>query len=169
VEGLLEDMDKEDVENAVDSNGNTGLHLASAQNSIETVKALVETFPGLLDAANLDSETSLDVAARHGALAVVMYMHAFQAEDVEKEHRLRDYYACTSCGLCLNGRARFEVQTCAKDREHRWPKNELPRHIAAVRAEDFPGAVAAILVSAGKKNKSLKMVKWWCKKERAAF
>lgn len=162
---LLQYLGPEDVIDQIDKNGNTALHFAAQNGNIQLYKGIATLCPSAINIENMNGHTPLVLAAAVGCLAIVLWTHDYQREDVKRKTFGRAYFACTTCGLCLNGRERFAARVCSKNRDHKWDGEMLPRHIIFVRAVDFAEAIK--LFKTEQKKEGPRPHGWWCKDENS--
>jgi len=154
------------AEQVVDSKGNTVLHFAALRNSVGTFSILAKACPKLLPVVNFWGQRAIDVATEYGCMAIVLLVHSMERASMANCYRLRQYYACSNCGLCVNGRNRFASFICSKNRDHRWAGDQpedIPRHVVFVQAEDFSQALTKIKKMG---REAPRPQGWWCKQTK---
>lgn len=132
-----------------DENGRNLLWWAAALGNVKVVKKLVEEYSVPLDVKCFDEITPMEIAAQNGYTGVVRFLQMKDADRVINEYKLKDYFACTVCGLLRCKYERFAAIICPKNRDHVWDTKKRgfdfpPAHIKYVRAENFQRAKAAL-------------------------
>jgi len=135
----------------VDADGRTALHFAAGKGDIRMFKAIATAFPDLMQKEDFDGWIPLDLAAKRGCLAVVL----FQFEREKEMLNNKIFFACVRCGLCKVGRDRFEKIPCKKDASY---KHSGPRRVIASSFDEARRKLSHAEANCG-------VTHWWSQKK----